>query len=90
MHKFYSPIKYNGMQYLAVVSVEEYYNDAVKGISRRGYNLKAIEIEPGNGHFGETPTAPVLQSGSIKNISQLFNFVKRFDKDFHPHLYNCQ
>lgn len=49
----------------------------------RAYNLKAIKIEPAGGGEGINPTTHNVGLGSIDSISDLFNLVKTFDKDFY-------
>ena len=43
LHKLYTPITYNSKEYLAVATVEEYYDESKNGVSRRAYNLKNIK-----------------------------------------------
>lgn len=41
MHKFYALTEYNGEIYVAKFTVEEYYDESKRGVSKRAYNLKA-------------------------------------------------
>lgn len=86
MHKLYCPITYKGELYIAKITVEEYSNAEDGKVKRRGYNLRAIKIEAVNGSLTDTrsATAPVVESASIDSISDLFNFVKSYDKEFSP------
>lgn len=87
LHKLYTPVRHNGEIYLAKTTVEEFYNEATNGISRRAYNLKSIKIEPTGGLLGEantsSPTEPMSGVDSNMSIADLFALVKANDKDFH-------
>ncbi len=82
LHKLYTPIIYDGKSYIAVTTVEEYYNETSSSVSRRAYNLKAIKIEPAGGQLGNNSSSSVPVTDSIISISELYSFVKRYDKDF--------
>lgn len=84
LHKLYTLIEYNGQAYIAKVSVEEFYNETTKAVARRGYNLKAIKIEPAGGQLGINSSSSVPVTDSMYSISDLFEFVKRYDKEFKP------
>ena len=64
LHKLYTPIEYDGRSYIAKSTVEEFYNETTKGVSRRAYNLKAIKIEPAGGQLGisSSSSRPVTDS----------------------------
>ena len=82
LHKIYTLITYENRLYIAKTTIEEYYNESVKGISRRGYNLKAIKIESAGGQLGNESSPSVPGANSIFRIADLYEFVKRYDKDF--------
>lgn len=86
LHKLYTIIQYNGRKYIAKTTVEEYYNETINDISRRAYNLKAIKIEPVGGQLGENSSSSIPDTSSMISISDLYEIVKSFDKDFSPAL----
>ena len=85
LHKLYTLIEYEGQTYIAKTSVEEFYNQGKNGVSRKAYNLKAIKIESAGGQFRiKNSSSSVPVTDSIYSISDLYDFVKTFDKDFTP------
>ena len=82
LHKLYTPIRYNGQNYLAVTTIEEYFDESNNSALRRAYNLKAIKIEPADGRLEINSTSPLSDAGSTISISNLYNLVKTNDKDF--------
>ena len=70
--------------YVAKISVEEYYNEGTNSVDRKAYHLQGIKIEPvGEGYAGNKSAISLRSdTGSTISISDLFSFVKRFDKDF--------
>ena len=84
LHKLYTLIQYDGRQYIAKVTVEEYYNESKKGVDRRAYNLKAIKIEPAGGQLGNSSSSSRPVTDSTISISNLFEIVKTYDKEFSP------
>lgn len=84
LHKLYTPIEYDGRSYIAKSTVEEFYNETTKGVSRRAYNLKAIKIEPAGGQLGISSSSSRPVTDSTLSISSLYSLVKTYDKDFHP------
>ena len=86
LHKLYALVEYNEQVYIAKTSVEEFYNLGKKGVSRKVYNLKAIKIEPASvGQFRiENSSSSASETDSIYSIADLYEFVKRHDKDFTP------
>lgn len=82
LHKLYTPITYNNSEYIAVTTVEEYYNESVNDVSRRAYNLKSIKIEPADGRLEKISTSPMSGTGSAISISDLYSLVKSNDKNF--------
>ena len=84
LHKLYTLIQYDGRQYIAKVTVEEYYNESKKGVDRRAYNLKAIKIEPAGGQLGISSSSSRPVTDSTISISNLFEIVKTYDKEFSP------
>ena len=85
LHKLYTLIEYENQMYISKVSVEEFYNQGKNGISRKAYNLKAIKIEPAGGQFRiKNSSSSVPVTDSTYSISDLYEFVKSYDKDFSP------
>lgn len=82
LHKLYTPITYNSKEYLAVATVEEYYDESKNGVSRRAYNLKNIKIESADGRLEKISTSPMSGTDSTISISDLYALVKRYDKYF--------
>lgn len=82
LHKLYTPIIYNSKEYLAVTTVEEYYDESKNGVSRRAYNLKNIKIESADGRLEKISTSPMSDTDSTTSISDLYALVKGYDKDF--------
>ena len=82
LHKLYTLIKYGEQLYIAKSTVEEYYNETISDISRRAYNLSAIKIEPVGGQLGMNSSSSRPDTSSMISISDLYGFVKQFDKDF--------
>ena len=82
LHKLYTAITYDGKPYIAVSTVEEYYNETSSGVSRRAYNLKAIKTEPAGGQLGNNSSSSVPVTDSTISISDLYSLVKTYDKDF--------
>ena len=82
LHKLYTPIRYNGQNYLAVTTIEEYFDGSNNSALRRAYNLKAIKIEPADGRLEINSTSPLSDAGSTISISNLYNLVKTNDKNF--------
>lgn len=82
LHKLYTPITYDGKPYIAVSTVEEYYNETNGSVSRRAYNLRAIKIEPAGGQLGISSSSSRPDTSSTISISDLYALVKQYDKDF--------
>lgn len=84
MHKFYNVCEYNGQRYLCKILVEEFLEN--KSMLRRGYEAKDITIKPIPSSKSSTSilSPQPVRIGSIKTVSDLFNFVKTYDKDFNP------
>ena len=96
MHKLYTPITYDGRNYIAKIAIEEFYNEGTQRVQRRAYQLQSIKIEPVGGSYVEnSTTTPRSDTGSIRNVSDLYALVKQYDKDFtaahevHPALLNA-
>ena len=82
MHKLYAPVMYDGKPYIAKVTVEEY---GVKETGRRFYNLRAIKISPAGGALDlqkSYDTVPYTEDNFT--VADLFELVKKYDKDFSP------
>ncbi len=86
MHKLYTIIQYDGKLYIAKTTVEEYLDTNSKTIKRKGYHLRAIKIETAGGRATEETSASTSRPDtvSINSISDLFNLVKTYDKEFNP------
>lgn len=84
MHKLYTPITYNGKEYIAKTSIEEYFDEGTTSVKQRAYHLQAIKIETADGRFGNNSSSPRSDTVSINTVSQLFNLVKTSDKNFSP------
>ncbi len=86
MHSFYVPVEYDGEKSIIKLYVEEYYNNWNDKIQRRDYDVKKIETFYDADRFGENISAPLYASKnvSMNNISDLFSFVKQYDKEFNP------
>ncbi|MGM9653139.1 MAG: hypothetical protein ACI3XP_05845 [Eubacteriales bacterium] len=84
LHKLYTPVIYDGNNYVAVSTVEEYYNETSRKVMRRAYNLKAIKIEPAGGQLGIDSSSSRPVTDSTISISDLYSIVKTYDKDFTP------
>ena len=96
MHKLYTPITCDGRNYIAKIAIEEFYNEGTQRVQRRAYQLQSIKIEPVGGSYVEnSTTTPRSDTGSIRNVSDLYALVKQYDKDFtaahevHPALLNA-
>ena len=72
-------------QYIAKITVEEYFDEGTKEVNRKAYNLQGIKIEPAGGRFiANANTTSMPYTGSTISISDLFSLVKTFDKKFSP------
>lgn len=86
MHKMYSLIHFNNEPYIAKLNVEEMLGDKIETIKRL-YNLHDIKIEPlRHAAFTENWLALSVLNGSDIRISDLFDIVKSFDKDFYTNM----
>ena len=84
MHKLYAPFRVNGEEYIAKLSVEEYYMSA-NNTAKRMYNLRGIEIPEASGGLTGKPRDATMHMPQDKiSVAALFALVKRFDKDFAP------
>ncbi len=84
MHKLYAPFRVNGEEYIAKLSVEEYYMSA-NNTAKRMYNLRGIEIPEASGGLTGKPRDATMHMPQDKiSVADLFALVKRFDKDFAP------
>lgn len=87
MHKLYAPIRYDGVVYIAKVSVEEFIDTSTNESKRKAYHLRAIKIETADGWSkdnNESSYTPRSNTVSIDSISDLVEFVKTYDKEFNP------
>ena len=83
MHKLYSPIKQDGKNYIAKITVEEYMDSG--NTRKRFYNLRDIEISPSSVDFisNENPNQ-IAELGDSITVSDLFKLVKQYDDEFKP------
>jgi hypothetical protein len=88
MHKLYAPIQYDGREYIAKVTVEEYYDEGSDTVKRKAYHLQSIKIETADGRFGVSSYSPRSDTVSIHSVSDLFSLVKQYDKGFKPRTVN--
>lgn len=85
MHKLYALVNYNGVPYIAKVTVEE--NGADEEAHRRFYNLRGIKIEPvGGAPDAYTSYGTMPDTDSMVSISDLYTLIKTYDKKFPPNL----
>ena len=84
LHKLYAIINYDNQIYIAKTTIEEYYNETIKNAARRAYNLKAIKIEPVGGQLGINSSSSRPGTSSTISISNLYQLVKSYDKEFSP------
>lgn len=83
MHILYSPISYNGAPFLAKITVEEYREDGVL----RAYNAQRITMSAlPRSYFQQLNQAASAGASRLHAdeimVSQLFDLVKQYDKDF--------
>ncbi len=84
LHKLYTLVSYDQKPYIAKITVEEFYNETSKDVSKRAYNLKAIKIEPAGGQIGNNSSSSIPDTDSMISVSNLYALVKQYDKDFTP------
>ena len=68
------------------ISVEEFLNLS-NNIERKAYHLQSIKIETADGHAIDKNISTSMSRSntvSINTVSQLFQFVKLYDKNFNP------
>lgn len=82
IHYFYSVVEYQGEPFLAKITVEEYLNG--NDTTMRTYKLADIEKLSAKGAIGSLMLTSSPNVDSISNISDLFEFVKAYDKVFNP------
>lgn len=89
--KLYTFVRQNGTMHVAKITVDEIY-EPVGDTIKRFHNLRDIKISPefrnslGNDLTLRSTVWP--ESGDVLSISDLFDAVKRFDKEFHPKAVN--
>ena len=85
MHKFYSLVKIGDKMCIAKMAVDESYSPGQDETNKKFYHVRSIEIEtaPTVG-IGESHTPIIADTVSDISISDLFAFVKAFDKEFSP------
>ena len=86
MHSFYTVYKENNKLYLIKLYAEQALSNNEKEIFTRAYQLKDIVkvADLPNGVSGSSDPLSGDKSATVNSISELFDYVKRFDKDFHP------
>ncbi len=83
MHILYAPVTYNGAQFLAKITVEEYREDGIL----RAYNVQRIKMSAmPRSYFQQLNQAASAGTSrlhaDIIMVSQLYDLVKQCDKDF--------
>lgn len=82
MHKLYAPTYINNQLYVSKLTVEEYRSGM--DTNKRFYNLAEIKMSPALGGLSDNNTASTMRiSDDINSVTQLYSFVKAYDKDFH-------
>jgi len=85
MHKFYAPISIDGKTYIAKMAVDESHAPGQNDTNKKFYHVRAIEIETASSvGIGKSHTPIIEDTVSAVSISELYNFVKTYDKDFSP------
>ncbi|MCM1327941.1 MAG: diguanylate cyclase [Ruminococcus sp.] len=83
MHKMYTVCKIDENISLAKIAIEEFASDKNDTLKRM-YNMQSIEIEPlRHVAFTDKRLALSVLNGSDISISDLFQLVKSFDKNFY-------
>ena len=83
-HYFYSLVQVDGKPYMVRLAVDEHNSSTTV---RRAYNVENIEISPVAVSQVYKPAVTTSDNGenlSTVSISDLFDIVKQFDKDFTP------
>lgn len=65
-----------------MILIEEYYDENKGSVARRGYEIKNILPMVGYGSGESLPMS--ITKGSVKNVADLYDVVKQYDKDFRP------
>jgi hypothetical protein len=87
MHYFYSPFVFDGRFQVAKLFIQEIVNIAARSNTKNLYSIADIKIVPNASGFGDAGiTQPLRQLGTEISVSQLFAFVKAFDKNFYINL----
>jgi len=87
-HKFYTLVKLQGEYYLVKLTVDELNSEST---IRRAYNVNDIKISPvavSQVYEPADTTDDIGDLFSTISISNLFEIVKQYDKDFKPHPVN--
>ncbi len=83
MHKMYAACRLNNNVFIAKLTIEDFF-DGKDNTLKRLYNAQDIKLEPlRHIEFTEKPLARSVLNGSNISISDLFQIVKSFDKDFY-------
>ncbi len=85
MHKFYSCVAIDGKHYIAKMAVDESYAPGQNDTNKKFYHVRAIKIEPISSVGIGVNHIPIMdETGSVIIVSDLFNLVKTYDKEFNP------
>jgi len=84
MHSLYAVADIGNEKEVLKLYVEELNDVNSDGTIKRSYQLQNITNQQTNDRVQEDSLAPSASSADIKNISDLFRFVKTYDKNFNP------
>jgi len=74
-----------GKNYIAKLSVDESYAPGQSDTNKKFYHVRAIKIEKASSVGIDESHTPIMEDAiSSISIADLFEFVKQYDKDFHP------
>ena len=89
MHKFYALIDIDGEKYIAKMAVDESHAPGQNDTNKKFYHVRAIEIETASSvGIGKSHTPIMENTVSTVSIADLFEIVKRNDKEFTPNSVN--
>ena len=84
MHSFYAIVNNGNGFDLLKLYVEEMYNPNTKDTDKRSYQLQNIAKRQLSDRVRDKSLAPSASTASKYTVSDLFDFVKKFDKNFKP------
>lgn len=88
IHKFYSLVNIDNKLYIAKMSVDESYQPK-QDTYKKFYHVRTIKMSPASSvGTGFNQITHLLNAGDNVIISDLFNLVKTYDKEFKPHPVN--